>query len=135
MDADGFFHTGDIGREEVDGSITFIGRSSCKIICNGRKVYANEVETALNRIPSVVEASVVPASHPIYGQVPIAYVVRSSPISEDDLSSALRVILEPYKVPRKFFFVSSLPKTSSGKIIRGEKKYEKFRKKSQLSDD
>ena len=126
LDAEGFFHTGDIGRVESDGSITFMGRSSSKIICNGRKFWANEVEAALNQIPFVIESAVIPVSHSIYGQVPTAYVVTSTTVSSENLISSLKTVLEPYKIPRKFFFVPFLPKTISGKILRGEKQYEQF---------
>lgn len=118
---DGWFKTGDLGRVDEDGYLTIVGRDKDIINFAGMKVFAYEVESTLNQHPLIKESMVYGASHPQYGQLPIAKVVLKQQDSPPDLDNLRRFCYErlaQYKVPKDFEFVSHLPKTVSGKIKR-----------------
>jgi acyl-CoA synthetase len=119
FDADGWFRTGDVGFVTEDGTLTMTGRVKEIINRGGEKISGREIEDALVRHPSVVEAAVVPAPHPRLGEQPAAYVLSRPghhPESEE-LSAFLRDAgLAPQKVPRVWRFVDELPRTPSGKV-------------------
>lgn len=73
--ADGWLHTGDVGYLDEDAYLTLVDRIKDVIIRGGENVYPKEVETTLCRHEAVLEAAVVGEPHPIYGEVPVAFVV------------------------------------------------------------
>lgn len=117
----GWFKTGDLGRIDEGGYLTIVGRDKDVINFAGMKVFAYEVEAILNKHPLINESMVYGASHPQYGQLPIAKLVLKQQDSPPDLDNLRRFCYErlaQYKVPKDFEFVSHLPKTASGKIKR-----------------
>jgi acyl-CoA synthetase (AMP-forming)/AMP-acid ligase II len=119
FDDDGWFRTGDLGFVSDDNAVTMTGRVKEIINRGGEKISGREIEDALVRHPSVIEAAVVPAPHPRLGEQPAAYVLArpgSDPQSEE-LAEFLRDAgLAPQKVPRVWRFVDELPRTPSGKV-------------------
>ncbi len=86
---------------------------------SGLKVYPNEVEAVAVRHPGVFEAAAVAEPDPYSGEVVALYVVRKDPqLTPEDLVAFMRQSLTGYKVPRKVYFKSDLPKTNVGKILR-----------------
>lgn len=120
-DEDGYFHTGDLARLTEDGTVTLVGRLKAVINVAGMKVFAEEVESALNAHPAIAESRVSAQAHSLLGSVPVAeYVVAAgiSPPSRAGLVKHCRARLANHKIPALFVPVDSLPKTASGKMRR-----------------
>ena len=120
-----WYLTGDRAYRDEDGFFWFVGRDDDVIISAGYRIGPFEVESALIEHPSVVEAAAVAAPDPDRGSIVKAYVVlREGTVGDDSLARALqehvKAITAPYKYPRAIEFVTSLPKTVSGKIRRVE---------------
>jgi acetyl-CoA synthetase len=122
--AGGFYHTGDVANRDVDGYITYVGRTDDVFKASDYKISPFELESVLIEHPAVAEAAVVPAPDPVRLAVPKAYVALA-PGYEPTEETAYEVLkyarehLPPYlRVRRLEFF--ELPKTISGKIRRVE---------------
>jgi fatty-acyl-CoA synthase len=121
LDADGWFHTGDLARRDADGFHTIAGRKKDMIISGGVNVYPAEIEGELLLHPAVRDAAVVGVPHPTWGEMGVAFVVPGSdPPAPDDLAAFLGEKLAKYKIPREFVFVEALPRTPYGKVVKGE---------------
>ncbi|MBI3389546.1 MAG: AMP-binding protein [Deltaproteobacteria bacterium] len=121
FDAQGFFHTGDLGRLDASGHLHFIGRIKDVIKTAGVNVAAAEVEAVLTAHPDVRLACVTAVPHPARGENVAAFVVvRSTALGAEALLDFCRARLATYKVPRHLFFCSEadLPVLGSGKIDR-----------------
>ena len=116
--------TGDQVREDEDGYLWFEGRDDDIIVTAGYRVGPFEVESALVSHPAVAEAAAVAAPDEERGSVVRAIVVlREGEPSEGlaaELQEHVKSVTAPYKYPRIVEFAEELPKTSSGKIRRGE---------------
>ncbi|MFD3994702.1 AMP-binding protein [Streptomyces sp. NPDC058583] len=122
--ADGYYRTGDIGSQDAEGYITYIGRADDVFKASDYKISPFELESALLEHEAVAEAAVVPAPDPLRLAVPKAYVVLAAGWEPDaETAKALfahsRAVLAPYKRVRRIEF-AELPKTVSGKIRRVE---------------
>jgi acyl-CoA synthetase (AMP-forming)/AMP-acid ligase II len=117
---DGWLRTGDLGRIDDDGYLTLVGREKEMINRGGEKVFPYEVEKALLKHPAVLEAAAFGVPHPRLGEnVAAAAVLRSgSTASEEELKRFLAEGLAGFKVPRRIFLISSLPRGNTGKIQR-----------------
>ncbi len=119
---DGWFHTGDLGRRDEDGTWWFEGRIKDLIVRRTSKITPGEVESALNQHPDVLGSAVVAAPDQDEGQVPVAFVVPrpGSALTADDLVAFLRQRIAEYKLPCRVHFLDALPLTPSGKIAHRE---------------
>lgn len=120
----GWFRTGDLGRFDEAGRLCLLGRSKTVIVCAGMKVFPEEVESTINTMPGISESLVMGRAHPQFGQAPVASVVIDADLRDrEEFLRSLRAhccrLLSPYKVPIEFRVVDALPKTPSGKLIRG----------------
>jgi O-succinylbenzoic acid--CoA ligase len=116
---DGWLRTGDDGVLDAQGCLRVLARRTDLIVSGGENVYPSEIEQALERHPDVAEAAVVGASDPIWGQVPVAFVVpRDATLGEGALRAHLERSLARYKLPREITFLEALPRLGSGKIDR-----------------
>lgn len=115
---DGWLRTGDVGRLDVDGYLTLVGRIKDMIIRGGENLYPKEIEDALAAHSSVLEAAVVGAPDRVYGEVPVAYVVSHPGMSTgpEELIEHLGVRLTKAKLPVAIHIVESLPRNPVGKI-------------------
>ena len=118
----GWLHTGDIGYLDDDGDLVVLQRREDLIVSGGENIYPAEVETALQEHPAVEEVIVIGLQDAKWGQRVAAAIQMGEGrgASEDEISAFAREKLASYKVPRDIRFVSSFPRTSSGKIIRRE---------------
>jgi O-succinylbenzoic acid--CoA ligase len=116
---DGWLHTGDRGHIDDEGFLHVEGRIKDTIVTGGENVAAPEVEEALLSHPAVTDAAVVGRPDPEWGEVVTAFVVLSDETPDDDLRAHCRERLAGYKVPRAFERVSELPRTASGKLLKG----------------
>lgn len=117
---DGWLRTGDLGRLDEAGFLTLVDRSDDVIISGGFNVYPREVEVVLEAHPAVAEAAVVGIPHPRWGRGVAAWVVckPSAAAREQELIDFCRARLAGYKKPLQVTFVPSLPKSSTGKLLR-----------------
>ncbi|MPY39189.1 long-chain fatty acid--CoA ligase [Streptomyces phyllanthi] len=115
---DGWLRTGDVGRVDDDGYLTLVDRVKDMIIRGGENLYPKEIESVLYGHPAVLEAAVVGAPDPLYGEVPIAYVVTypDVPVTADDLFDHCRQHLTRIKLPVEIHLPGALPKNPVGKI-------------------
>lgn len=115
-----WFHTGDLMRVDEDGYYYVVDRKNDMIITGGENVYPKEVEEVLYGHAAVLEAAVVPVPHPLWGESVVAVLALrpGAEVSPDELSQLCRSKLAKYKVPRRFEFWESLPKSAAGKILR-----------------
>ena len=118
--ANGWLRTGDLASRDADGYYWFKGRLKQLIIRGGSNISPQEVEEALYQHRAVMEAGVIGAPDPVYGEVPVAFVaVRAGrTITADELRAHARELLSDYKVPDRILFVEALPKGLTGKIDR-----------------
>jgi 2-furoate---CoA ligase len=114
---DGWYHTGDVGRIDEDGDIWVDGRVDDMIISGGENIHPLEVEGILVRHPGVLEAAVAGIADDRLGQRVAAWIVGSASMEELD-AHCLESELARYKRPRQYIFVTELPKSPSGKILR-----------------
>ncbi|HEX5068413.1 MAG TPA: class I adenylate-forming enzyme family protein [Myxococcota bacterium] len=117
---DGFFLTGDIGELDREGRLALTGRLALLIDVGGRKVNPLEVESVLEAHPAVQAAAVVPARYSRTVSRLKAIIVPDGASAPDGnaLRSYLREQLDDYKIPRRFEFRESLPRSSTGKLLR-----------------
>lgn len=114
--SDGWFRTGDIATVSDDGYYTLCGRKSDLIISGGFNIYPREIEEFLTEHPFVVEAAVVARPDRVRGEVPVAYVVVSTPVEPSELEERCKQSLASFKVPREFIFIEKLPRNAMGKV-------------------
>ena len=117
---EGWLYTGDVGKRDSDGYFTHLGRVDDMIITSGLNVYPAEVENLIYSFPNVQETIVFAVPDPKRGQVIGAAVVPrpGKTIAAKELLIFLRGNLANFKVPQKIAIRESLPRTSSGKVIR-----------------
>ena len=122
LDADGWLHTGDLGRIDEDGFLYVEGRTDEMIITGGENVIPAEVEDVLVSHPSVAEAAVVGRPDPEWQQAVTAVLVTSGETrpSTDEIREFCAGRLAGYKVPKRVEFTDALPRTASGKIRRSD---------------
>jgi long-chain acyl-CoA synthetase len=115
----GWFHTGDLGKIDEEGYLHIVGRKKEMIISGGFKVFPREVEEVLHTHPKVKEVAVVGIPDPVRGESVKAYIVLKdgTTATEKELDEYCRSNLAAFKVPRIYEFVSSIPRTPSGKIL------------------
>ncbi|WP_142846109.1 class I adenylate-forming enzyme family protein [Telmatospirillum sp. J64-1] len=118
----GWLHTGDLGHLDEDGFLYLTDRSKDVIISGGTNIYPREVEEVLLRHPAVFEVAVIGEPEPEWGEQVVAYVVRAegAQVKEAELDSFCRQNIASFKKPKRYVFVSSLPKNSYGKILKTE---------------
>jgi acetyl-CoA synthetase len=122
---DGYYFTGDGAKRDEDGMYRIIGRIDDVINVSGHRFGTAEIENAINTNKLVIESAVVGFPHPVKGQSIYAFVVCDQEIPEENVSFAKGEIIESVvaeigkiAVPEKIQFVTGLPKTRSGKIMR-----------------
>lgn len=116
--SDGFFRTGDQGRFSNDGYLTIMGRNKDMIISGGLNVYPREIEQVIDALDGVVESAVIGVPHADFGEGVVAIVVMAPGAKPDaaTMIATLRERLANFKVPKRVFFASHLPRNTMGKV-------------------
>ena len=120
---DGYYHTGDLAWCDEDGFLWYVGRADDVIKSSGYRIGPFEIENVIMELPYVLECGVSAAPDEIRGQVVKASIVLvAGTDGTDELKKEIQNYVKsrtaPYKYPRIVEFHESLPKTTSGKIIR-----------------
>jgi acyl-CoA synthetase (AMP-forming)/AMP-acid ligase II len=114
---------GDLGYADEDGYLFLTDRASFMIISGGVNIYPQEIENALALHPKVLDVAVIGVPDPDMGQqvkgfVQLADGVPGGQAVADELAGFLRTRIARFKVPRRFSFVASLPRTATGKLAK-----------------
>jgi malonyl-CoA/methylmalonyl-CoA synthetase len=122
VDAEGFFHTGDVVRRDDAGRFFILGRASSDILkTGGEKVSALEIEEALREHPDVIDAAVIGVPDELWGDRVVAFVVpRSAAVNPESVHAFARERLAPYKRPKELHLVAELPRNAMGKVLKQE---------------
>ncbi|MFP8780004.1 class I adenylate-forming enzyme family protein [Hydrogenophaga sp. RWCD_12] len=125
LDAEGFFHSGDLAQQATDGSYSVVGRAKDMIISGGENIYPAEIENLIATHPAVAECSVVGQADTRWGEVAVAVVVLRDPqTADEDWEAPLRAFLDGrlarYKWPRRWVRLDTLPRTALGKVQKAE---------------
>jgi malonyl-CoA/methylmalonyl-CoA synthetase len=119
MTPDGFFRTGDLGEQSVDGYVRITGRAKDLIISGGYNVYPVEVEFVLDAHESVAESAVIGIPHPDFGEAVAAVVTLragGAGVTSQELISWIKPRIANYKVPKQLVIVEQLPRNALGKV-------------------
>ncbi|KWX66320.1 acyl-CoA synthetase [Mycobacterium sp. NAZ190054] len=116
----GWFHSGDLGYYDQHGLLHVVDRKKDMIKTGGENVASREVEEAVYSHPAVEEVAVFGVPHPVWVEAVVAAVVLrdGTQLTEDELMSHCRTHLAGFKTPKQVFFVDSLPKNPSGKLLK-----------------
>ena len=126
--AGGWFHSGDLVRQDEEGYIWVVDRKKDMIISGGENIYCAEVENILAAHPSITEVAVIGRPHEKWGEVPVAVVAVTANVNAElesaltlaDLDDFLTERLARYKHPKALEIVDALPRNPSGKVLKTE---------------
>jgi fatty-acyl-CoA synthase len=120
--ADGWFRTGDIAYVDEDDFLFLVDRKKDIIISGGENIASIEVEQTLMTHPDVSEAAVIGVPHERWGETPRAIVALrpGARLEERELIDYSRARIARYKCPTSVIFIAELPKTTNGKIAKGQ---------------
>lgn len=119
---DGWFHTGDMARQDQHGYFYIAGRSKDMIISGGENIYAAEVEAIFREHPAVADAALIGQPDETWGEVGFIIVALKpgQPTSPSDLLNFCQGRLAKYKIPKRLEFTPALPYSPYGKVIKAE---------------
>lgn len=126
----GWLHTGDLAKMDEDGYIYIVDRKKDMVIVAGLNVYPREVEEVIYQYPKVKEAAVIGLADKLRGEYVKAFIVlkEGEECHPKELLRFMREKLAAYKLPRHIEFIDSLPKNSTGKIMKRILKEEQEKK-------
>lgn len=116
------FATGDLGYADDDGYIFITGRAKDLIIRGGINISPLEISSRIMEHPAVNEAIIIGVPDNIYGEEVVGFVTQKDGfrISENELIDHCKACLPDFKIPKKFYFLSSLPRNQNGKVVKSE---------------
>jgi long-chain acyl-CoA synthetase len=119
---DGWVHTGDMARFDVDGYLYIVDRKKDMVLSGGFNIYTKEVEQMLHEHPAVFEASVVGVPDPIFGEAVVAFIELKpgATLTPEQVLEHSKARIASYKKPKHVFFVDALPRNSTGKVLKTE---------------
>lgn len=120
IDAEGWLHTGDVGRLDAEGYLGITDRKTEMYICGGFNCYPAEVERLLAANPKVGQAAVIGVPDERLGEVGRAFIVLrpGCTANEPEIIAWARQNMANYKVPRSVVFLATMPLNAAGKIMR-----------------
>ncbi|PBC53122.1 AMP-dependent acyl-CoA synthetase [Rhodococcus sp. ACS1] len=117
--ADGWLQTGDLGKLDENGYLTYVDRLKDMIISGGLNISPAEIESVINQIPGVEEVAVISVPDAKFGETPAALVRSTAELKESEVVAFCNERLADYKVPRYVVFMDEpLPRMPSGKIAK-----------------
>ena len=120
LDADGWLHTGDVGKVDADGYYYIVNRIKEMIISMGENIYPREVEEVVYKFKGIKDAAVIGVDDKLRGQVGACFyeVQDGATVDIRELKKFMQKNLALYKVPREFHELKEIPRTSTGKIAK-----------------
>jgi fatty-acyl-CoA synthase len=113
---DGYMSIGDLGHLDEEGYLFIEGRADDMVVVGGENIYPIEIEQTIQSVDGVNEASVFGVEDEEYGKILVA-VYEGDP-ETDKIEAHCKDELASYKVPKRFFKLDELPRTSTGKVIK-----------------
>jgi long-chain acyl-CoA synthetase len=125
IDADGWFHSGDVGILDEDGYLSIVDRTKDMLLYKGYNVFPRELEEILFGVPGVAGAAVVGRPDEEAGELPVAYVVRKgddagAALTAESVMGAVNERVTPYKRLRDVVFIDAIPVSAAGKVLKRE---------------
>jgi long-chain acyl-CoA synthetase len=125
IDADGWFHSGDVGILDEDGYLSIVDRTKDMLLYKGYNVFPRELEEHLFAVPGVAGAAVVGRPDEEAGELPVAYVVRKADddgaaLTPASVMAAVNDKVTPYKRLRDVVFIDAIPVSAAGKVLKRE---------------
>jgi acyl-CoA synthetase (AMP-forming)/AMP-acid ligase II len=117
-DDNGYATVGDLANRNDDGGLTIRGRGDAAITTGGATVIAEDIESALSRLPGVGAVAVIGLPHRRYGEVVTAVIEPATDAELTELRGAARELLRGPSLPRRWLIADRLPRTPGGKIAR-----------------
>jgi fatty-acyl-CoA synthase len=123
---DGWFHTGDLVREDDEGYWYIVDRKKDMFISGGENVYPAEIEHLIVKHPAVSEVAVIGIPHPKWGEVGCAAIVlkAGANATADEIIEFCRGKIAKFKIPQRVVFRGEIPRTVSAKVAKQELKRE-----------
>ena len=115
----GWFHSGDLVRQDPDGYYYVVDRKKDMIISGGENIYCAEVENVLAGHPQVADVALIGVPDERWGETPLAVIVPADPDdppTADAIDDHCRERLARYKRPRRIALVDALPRNATGKV-------------------
>ena len=117
----GWLHTGDLAKKDADDYYYIVDRKKDIVIVSGLNVYPREIEEVLYKHPDVKDAAVIGVPDKLRGEAVVAYIVQKDPekkLRHMEVLFWLRKYLAAYKLPRRICVLESMPRNSTGKILK-----------------
>ena len=116
----GWFHSGDLVRQDEEGFLYVVDRKKDMIISGGENIYSAEIEELLMTHPKITEAAVIGVPDPKWGEAVKAYVVlkANETMTAEDIIKFCTDNMARYKQPKFVEFMSALPRNASGKVLK-----------------
>jgi len=120
--AGGWFHSGDLVRQDAEGYVWVVDRKKDMIISGGENIYCAEVENVLAAHPSIAEVAVIGRADDKWGEVPVAVIALggATDLGLADVEEFLSERLARYKHPKAVEIVDALPRNPAGKVLKTE---------------
>jgi len=119
----GWYRTGDIARLTADGYLYILDRAKDMVISGGENIYPAEVEAVLARHPAVAGVAVIGRPDPVWGEAVHAVIIPApdaAGVTGEEIIAWCRGQLAHFKCPKSAQFVSALPRTATGKVLKRE---------------
>ncbi len=118
----GWFHSGDLVREDEDGYIYVVDRKKDMIISGGENIYPAELEEVLFAHPKILEVAVIGVPDPRWGENVKAVVVpeQGESLTQEEVIDYCKKHLASYKKPKTIEFIEALPRNAAGKVLKFE---------------
>ncbi|MGY1778700.1 class I adenylate-forming enzyme family protein [Geodermatophilus sp. SYSU D01036] len=125
IDADGWFHSGDVGILDEDGFLAIVDRTKDMLLYKGYNVFPRELEEILFGVPGVAGAAVVGRPDEAAGELPVAYVVRKADdagaaLTAESVMATVNDRVTHYKRLRDVVFIDAIPVSAAGKVLKRE---------------
>jgi fatty-acyl-CoA synthase len=124
----GWFHSGDLVRQDEDGYFYVVDRKKDMIISGGENIYCAEVENVIAGHPKVAQVALIGVPDDKWGETPLAVIIpvdQEDPPTPEDIAAWCAERLARYKRPKSIAIVDALPRNPSGKVLKNQLRLER----------
>ncbi len=128
---DGWFHTGDMARQDEDGYLYIVDRKKDMIVSGGFNIYSKEVELAIAELSGVADVAIIGVPDSVFGEAVVAVIEPTHGATVPDEARVIehcRASIASYKKPKHVLFRETLPRNATGKVLKRELVVEAIRK-------